>query len=606
MSSAHSCKERAGRPHPRLLHGNRAERRPASAVKPMTGMMNMPGGFGRQLILVIGRCSGSLTGGLLALLLAAALIAAGCAGKKETLDDRILEWMERAEDAKGFTPSVLPPEEVREVYEEPVSIFDDLDVVPDRPLPDQRINLHMQNTSVDAILMLMARAADVNLVLSPGVHEIKGVSFKFENVTWDNAFRGLLRSHGLTYFWEGDVLQVYSLKDIDHDINLMERLQKHQSMREDKGRLDSLTTSVIRLRYLSKSADDQNDGTSIAERFKPLLSTDEAGNVRGSIHYDPDVNALIVHATRNSTNRIVRLLEHLDRPRPQVHIKAHIVETTKDTARDLGIQWGGRRAGISGGQPWMVSPGVGGPAGGVPIDPSTDIVGWPPGQVLPSPAPIFDTGRGTPGMAANFPANLAEGAGLSLGFIMGGVNLLEAQLSALQTERKANILSSPSITTLDNLTAFTETGEKVPYISMDDAGNPKVDFEDAVLRLEITPNVIDSSQLRLSILVKKDHVDDVRSVQGNPYIIKKETQTSLVASSGETIVISGLTEELSGSRREGVPWLMNIPGIGALFRRDVQGREMSEVLIFITATILPERPASLSQSPAPQPLPMSE
>jgi type IV pilus assembly protein PilQ len=133
---------------------------------------------------------------------------------------------------------------------------------------------------------------------------------------------------------------------------------------------------------------------------------------------------------------------------------------------------------------------------------------------------------------------------------------------------------------------------------MDDAGNPKVEFEDAVLRLEITPNVIDANQLRMSILVKNDRVDDVRSVQGNPFIYKKETQTSLVAKSGETIVISGLTEEISGNQRQGVPGLMNIPGLGALFRRDKQDQEMSEMLIFITATILPERPVSLLTQPS--------
>jgi type IV pilus assembly protein PilQ len=549
---------------------------------------------------------------LLCLALVALPMLVGCAPKTHSLDDRIQEWIDKEEQYRAFTPTKVPPEVVSEVYVEPITILDDVDVDPVRPLPTHTLNFLnvIQDQKVADVLMLLARSANVNLVLAPGVHNIDGVtSFKFQDVKWDNAFRGLLRSHGLAYFWEGDVLQVYSRVDIDNDIELMEKLRKHQTLTTERGRPDPLVTSVIKLRYITGSGggkkyehqtkterkDDFSaterqsstkieETTAITDRLMHFLSRDEWGYTRGSIHLEPDTNSLVVHATRTDTTKILRLLEHIDQPRPQVHIKAHIVQTSKDTARDLGIQWGGRQAGVNAGQPWMVAPGVGQPTGAFPGE---------------GPAPSFNIGQGSGGMAGNFPANLTEiASGLTMGFIMGGANYLEVQLTALQQDRKLNILSSPSITTLDNLPAFTETGEKVPYVSMDDAGNPKVEFEDAVLRLEITPNVIDANQLRMSILVKNDRVDDVRSVQGNPFIYKKETQTSLVAKSGETIVISGLTEEISGNQRQGVPGLMNIPGLGALFRRDKQDQEMSEMLIFITATILPERPVSLLTQPS--------
>ncbi|PTN37524.1 secretin N-terminal domain-containing protein [Desulfonatronum sp. SC1] len=532
--------------------------------------------------------------------LAGILLLHGCAPKGQHLDDRIQKWLEKEEEYLAYTPARIPPEVIREVYEEPITILEEQEIIPERPLPTNIIGtFQVQNTSVAQMLMLLGRSANVNMVLSPGVHELEGVSFKFENVSWDNAFRGLLRSHGLTYFWEGDVLQVYSRSDIDNDIELMEKLRKHQAMTAEKGRRDPLVTSIIRLRYITgnvsqgKSAGGSaaEAGVGIRDRLLPFLSKEEDGTPRGSINFDPDTNSLVVHATHKDTNKVVRLLEHLDQPRPQVHIKAHIVETTKDTARDLGIQWGGRRAGLNAGQPWMVAPGVGRPAGGFPGE---------------GPAPTFDIGQGSGGMAGNFPANLAETAsGLALGFVMGGANYLEAQLTALQQDRKLNILSSPSITTLDNLMAYTENGEKVPFVTRDKDGDLTVQFEDAVLRLEITPNVIDKDQLRLGILVKKDEVDDTRRVMENPYIIKKETATSLVAASGETVVISGLTKEDARSRLEGVPGLMDIPGLGGLFRRDLQGQRMEEVLIFITATILPERPLSLLQSTSPRPAPMT-
>ena len=120
----------------------------------------------------------------------------------------------------------------------------------------------------------------------------------------------------------------------------------------------------------------------------------------------------------------------------------------------------------------------------------------------------------TSGMALNFPADLSSGAGLTLGFAAEriGKSILNLQLSALQQDGKLNILSSPSITTLDNQMAFTENGEKVPYVSIDEEGNREVRFEDAVLRLEITPHVIDGKNLKMKIVVKKDEVDITRLV----------------------------------------------------------------------------------------------
>ncbi len=539
------------------------------------------------------------------------VLLCACA-KKTPHEERIQEWLDKAETSRAYTPTAPPQQIIHEINEEPVIMLDDRPVHAARLLPTQSVSLNIHDSRMAAILLALARIGSVNMVMSPNVYELENTSVHLQEVPWDNAFKGLLRSNGLTFFWEGDVLYVYSLKDIEHDINLMEKLQKHQALSSDKGRLDPLVTSIVKLRYItpsnikteyqSKSPSDSSNSqsqsnsssyksqqyteildtvTALNERLLFLLAVDENGERRGSIHYEPDINSLVIHATKADTTKVLNLLEHIDRPRPQVHIQAHIVETTKDTARDLGIQWGGRRVGFSGGQPWVFSPGVGSRGG----DPA-------------SAPPVFNYGQGDAGMAGNFPADFSETlTGLSLGLIVGGANYLEAQLSALQKDRKLNILSSPSITTLDNLTAITKNGETVPYVSYDSDGRPTVEFKDAVLELGITPNVIDASQLRLRILVKKDHVDDTRNVQGNPYIIKKETQTSLIAGNGETVVISGLTEDLESNRVDGVPWLMNLPGVGSLFKRDYKGQIMSEVLIFITPTILPERPAPVLSHP---------
>ena len=143
----------------------------------------------------------------------------------------------------------------------------------------------------------------------------------------------------------------------------------------------------------------------------------------------------------------------------------------------------------------------------------------------------------------------SSGAG-TLGLAFGGSSILEAQLNMMESEGVLNILSSPSITTLDNKMAYTENGEKVPYVSKDDDGDTSVKFEDAVLRLEMTPNVIDPSNLKLKVLIKKDEVDASRSVQGNPYIVKKQTETTvLVSRDFARIIFSGNSPRSTPPRR---------------------------------------------------------
>jgi type IV pilus assembly protein PilQ len=195
----------------------------------------------------------------------------------------------------------------------------------------------------------------------------------------------------------------------------------------------------------------------------------------------------------------------------------------------------------------------------------------------------------------NFPAAVASTTPLgSLALLFGtiGGNLLEVQLQALQKDSKLNILSSPSITTLDNQLAYTENGEKVPYVTVQTTSGSTTptyttNFEDVSLRLEITPHVIDGKNLKMKISVKKDEVDMLRKDSlGDPYIIKKKTETNLIVKDGETIVISGLTKQTRADGNTGWPGLKDVPVLGWLFKADSKSDKMEEVLIFITPHIL--------------------
>jgi type IV pilus assembly protein PilQ len=333
--------------------------------------------------------------------------------------------------------------------------------------------------------------------------------------------------------------------------------------------------------------------------------TPEKKNIqRGNIFADKHTNSLIIMARPADMEMLTTVVTALDRPTKQVYLKAHIVETTKGTGRELGMQWGGTWSNKLSGSSDKFYFG----------NSDSDTVSGPVGEDDGTTTNLFGTGNSETGFFSNFPFSqiISPGmgtAGLGLNFMLGeiGKDILEAQLTALQTRGKLNILSSPSLTTMDNQMAFTENGAKVPYVSYDD-GDKTVEFEDAVLRLEMTPHVIDTKHIKMKIRVKKDEVDfsDQLKVDGNPTILKKETSTNLVVRNNETIVISGLSKQTLTESTSGVPGLADIPGLGWLFKGNSKNDEMEEILIFVTPTILEtpsSRPVRTEESASPSSLP---
>jgi type IV pilus assembly protein PilQ len=130
-----------------------------------------------------------------------------------------------------------------------------------------------------------------------------------------------------------------------------------------------------------------------------------------------------------------------------------------------------------------------------------------------------------------------------------------------------------------------------------------VQFIDAVLRLEIEPQIIDREYMRLKVIVKKDEPDPIKNVQGNPYIIKKDTETTLIVRTGQTVVLSGLTRTRNAVTDRGYPGFKDIPGIGWLGKTENKDDSLEEVLIFLTPQILPEPPLAAALRPAAAPVP---
>ncbi|HRT05107.1 MAG TPA: type IV pilus secretin PilQ [Kiritimatiellia bacterium] len=410
---------------------------------------------------------------------------------------------------------------------------------------------------VATILRTLAKAAGVNMLVSP---QVSGkVAFAFKDVPWDQAFRSVVSTAGLTYMWEGDVLRVMTIDDMKRDLEMETVLKQREGVKAEKRRVEPMAIQVIPIKY----AKARNVGATV----KTLLAAaaDKAAGTeyssRASVSIDEESNSIIVHAIREDIAKTVALVERLDRAKRQVHIEARIVEATRDAARQLGVQWGGHVARVDDGR--LV-------AGG---------------------------GQGAGGYGAVFPAQFAQTldpVGLTLGMVteqIGASEWLSMQLTALARKGRIQILSSPSIITLDNEAAIVESGEERAYqkSSLTGAG-VDLEWKKAVLKLEVVPHVVDEEFLRVEISANKDTFDETKPESNGEFPVNtKHAQTTVLLRNGETVVIGGLSKEMSSSSSAGIPYLMDIPFVGALFRNRGQSKSFDETLIFITPRIIAGR-----------------
>jgi type IV pilus assembly protein PilQ len=507
-------------------------------------------GFAMSRIATISRCF------RLCLTLFLVIGLTGCAGQQhQKTTPEFSDWTIKAKKARGFSPTArkrkleLPPEES-------VSMEVKAQAAAQRTLPRKRITLRMHDTDLRVLLRALVRAVDQNIILNDSVQGV--VSLNVSKAPWDEVFTGLLNTHGLAYEWEGDIIRVVSPEDTSQRLKNLEAVSLIKQKKRAIELSEPLLTQVIPIDYA--------DAAKLKDNLVNFLSESEPGKPIGSVLVDEGTNALIVKAMRSDLKQILTLIEKLDRPTPQILIEARIVEATRETARNLGIQWGGlAEEGV-----WVY-----------PGSNSTGVVGQPFSEEGIDP---------TSGWAVNFPAALTGGAGMTLGMAVEevGSHLLAVQLSALQQEGKLNILSSPSITTLDNQSAVIESGDEVPFQTVEE-GEVNIEYKKAVLSLEVTPHVIEGKTLKLNIVTSKDELDFSRTVAGNPTVITKKAETNVILYDGQTTVIGGLNKETRNDTESGVPGLQDLPLLGYLFKGTAHSQKMEDVLIFITPHILGER-----------------
>jgi type IV pilus assembly protein PilQ len=287
---------------------------------------------------------------------------------------------------------------------------------------------------------------------------------------------------------------------------------------------------------------------------------------------------LIINDLQEHLTSAADLITTLDKPQPQVEIEARIVQTNRNYARALGVQWGFNGA---------VSPQLGNTTN--LAFPNSGAIG---GRVGPTQGPGGPGGPGSAGgtstaTAVNLGAAAATSAiGIQLGSVNGAFNL-DVALSALETSGNGKLLSTPKVSTLNNVPAEITQGIDFP-IQTQANNTVTTTFKQAALSLKVIPQITAAGTVIMQIALENSSPDFGNEVLGIPSINKQAATTSVLVMDGQTTVIGGIYTSSQANTRDNTPGLANIPLLGWLFRRDTINDKNTELLIFITPRIVKE------------------
>ncbi len=441
----------------------------------------------------------------------------------------------------------------------------DLNQAPKR-YTGRRIDLDFKNADIHNILRLLADVGHVNIVTS---NEVSGsVTIRMRDVPWDQALDVILETKSYGKVREGNLIRVAPLSVLEAEYEkAIERIKMSKE-------LQPLETRLIPVSYAT--ADE------LSARAKDLLSD------RGKLSVDKRTNVIIARDVAEILDQIEALIRNLDTQTPQVLIEGRIVEATSTYAREIGIQWGGD---------FSASAATGNPTG-LAFPSSIGVAGGATDNKAPTAGltPVAG-GSPNPNFAVNLPAPAGTGAGGALGISLGSIANnanLNLRLSAMEEEGTLRILSSPKILTLDNRQASIEQGTLIPY-SRVSASGVQTAFKEAKLNLTVTPHVTADGSILLSINMTRDEPDfNNKGAAGDPTILKREAKTELLVNDGHTAVIGGIFTRNHGRSYKKVPFFGDIPILGWLFKTRSDSDRRSEMLIFITPTIV-NRAESIGQ-----------
>jgi type IV pilus assembly protein PilQ len=406
------------------------------------------------------------------------------------------------------------------------------------------IDVDYQSANLRTVLRNLAEIGGINLVIDPSVPSVAPVDLKLTRVPWDQVMDVVMRTAGLTYQLEGVVLRVLT-RDA-----LTKEKQAEADQKKATRQAAELETTRLRLNYAA------------AVDVKKVLENARVISAEGTVDVDERTNMLIIKDVAANLAAVQEVVRELDRPEPQVEIEAKIMQTNRDAAQALGVQWGvnGR---------WNNSP------------PAT-LTGRTQQQGPITQGPTQNEQRPT---AINLPVTGATSAvGISLGAINGAFSI-DVAISALEREGKLKILSTPRVTTQNNKQAEMTSGFQIP-IQTAQNNTVSVTFKDAALKLLVTPQITGANTVIMRISLENGQPDFSKTVNGNPSITTQRAETQVQVADGVTTVIGGIIQSTESSSQDRTPGASRVPLLGWLFKRNETLNESRELLIFITPRII--------------------
>ena len=409
------------------------------------------------------------------------------------------------------------------------------------------VSLDFAGSDLRAVLRTFSEISGLNIVIDPTIQGT--VDLKLTDVPWDQALEIILRANKLGYAVDGTIVRIAPLSVLADEEGQRRKLSEEQAL---AGELRVLTRALSYAR---------------AQDLREML-TQTVLSQRGSVQTDARTNTIIIQDLADRLARANDLLTTLDVPQPQVEIEARIVQTTREFARNLGVQWG-----------------FGGKA--------SSALGNALPLAFPNQASI--TGRTGAEQGASDGDNVTStvvglgvqaatsAVGLAMGSINGAVNL-DVALSALERQGQGRILSTPRVSTQNNIAAEITQGVQIPLQTV--ANNTvTVTFRDAALTLKVTPQITAAKTVIMAITVENSAPDFSRAIRDIPPIDTQRAVTQVLVSDGETTVIGGIYVSRQQASQDRTPGLYRLPLLGWLFKRDSLADESRELLIFITPRI---------------------
>ncbi|MEI6214825.1 MAG: type IV pilus secretin PilQ [Desulfuromonadales bacterium] len=394
----------------------------------------------------------------------------------------------------------------------------------------RRVTLEFADAEVRKIFQLLSEVSNKNFVLGDDV--TGAISLKLVNVPWDQALDIILDTKGLDKREDGNII-------------LIKGKGKFKSQAEEELEIKKTAAKSIELKTETFSVNYASIGD-ITGQFDKLKTPE-----RGQISSDARTNKVIVKDTPQALEDMRKLLAQLDVPERQVMIEARIIEATSTFTRNLGVNWGihfkdgtGSILGIN-----ALDTGFGG---------------------LTSAPPTTGTGQ-------------APGGSMGISFGTLGSNVqLDMRLNAAASAGMIKIISSPKVATLNHKAAKISQGQKIPYQNTTSTSGATTQFIDAALSLDVTPHINANGTVVMQIKATNSSAGS----GSPPPINTKEATTEMLLKDGETTVIGGIYVDSDTQGDEGVPFLMDIPFLGKLFKSNTATKVKTELLIFITPRIL--------------------